>query len=172
MSTPVTWEEVRRLPGGDQICDSPATTYCNGWTSTGISSSRCSARASASRNPGSRDDHRLGQLGQNAAELSAVLLTHTHIDHTGGLGPVVFAAYMQERSGPVTVLGPAGRDMHPGTRRFTDLLFGEEGAWNYLTTFDGFGIEAIECVSDLPPLPPRRGRSPTSPCEAHRCSTG
>ena len=63
---------------------------------------------------------------------------------------------MQERSGPVTVLGPAGGDMHPGTRRFTDLLFGEEGAWNYLTTFDGFGIEAIECVSDpaAAPSPP------------------
>lgn len=92
---------------------------------------------------------RLGRAGADPAGLSAVLLTHTHADHTGGLPSVVFAAYMAGRTTPLPVVGPAGRDIHPGCRRFTELLFGEQGAWSYLHTFDGFGIAATEVPSDV-----------------------
>lgn len=90
---------------------------------------------------------RLGRAGVDPAALSAVLLTHTHADHTGGLPSVVFAAYMAGRTTPLPVVGPAGRDIHPGCRRFTELLFGEQGAWSYLHTFDGFSIAASEVPS-------------------------
>lgn len=77
------------------------------------------------------------------------MLTHTHADHTGGLPAVVFAAAMAGGAVPLTIVGPTGRDQHPGCRRFTDLLFGPQGAWSYLHTFDGFGIDAREVDSDL-----------------------
>ncbi len=91
---------------------------------------------------------RLGRAGVDLSGLELVLLTHTHIDHSGGLAAVVFDLYMRDRGRPLTVIGPAGRGIHPGCRRFTDLLFARDGAWSYLNTFDGFGIAAREVPSD------------------------
>lgn len=91
---------------------------------------------------------RLGQERVDPAAIETVLLTHTHADHTGGLGAVVFAAAMAGGARPLRLLGPAGREIHPGAERFADLLFGERGAWSYLHTFDGFAIDARELPSD------------------------
>ena len=91
---------------------------------------------------------RLGRAGADLRALELVLLTHTHIDHSGGLAPVVFDLYMNDRGRPLAVTGPAGREIHPGCGRFTELLFGRDGAWSYLHAFDGFGIAAREVPSD------------------------
>lgn len=107
---------------------------------------------------------RLGRTGVDPATLSAVLLTHTHIDHSGGLAPVLFAAAMAGRRTPVPVVGPDGRDQHPGCRRFTELLFGEQGAWSYLNTFPGFGVTPTECRSRRRPSRCPTCRSARSAC--------
>ncbi|GAC1444997.1 MAG: MBL fold metallo-hydrolase [Chloroflexota bacterium] len=91
---------------------------------------------------------RMGESGLDLRSIDTVLLTHTHIDHTGGLAPFVMATYMAGRSSPLSVVGPAGRGMHPGCQRFTELLFGTSGAWSYMNTFDGFGISARDVPSD------------------------
>lgn len=91
---------------------------------------------------------RLGRAGIAPADLGLVLLTHTHIDHTGGLAPVVFSAFMEGREDPLTVVGPAAGNDQPGCGRFVELLFGTKGAWSYLHSFPGFGIEAHEVPSD------------------------
>ncbi|MDT7618318.1 MAG: hypothetical protein QOF00_5765 [Pseudonocardiales bacterium] len=91
---------------------------------------------------------RLGRAGVDPAALAAALLTHLHIDHSGGLAPVVFAAWMAGRDHPLTVVGPAGSDDQPGSARWCELLFGTDGAWSYLHTFDGFGIDSRETPSD------------------------
>lgn len=91
---------------------------------------------------------RVGKAGIDLSGIELVLLTHTHVDHTGGLAPIVFHTYMKDRNRSLSIVGPAGRDMHPGCVRFTDLLFGTAGAWSYLHTFDGFAIEATEMPSD------------------------
>ncbi|NMI02285.1 MBL fold metallo-hydrolase [Pseudonocardia acidicola] len=100
---------------------------------------------------------RLGRTGADPAGLDAVLLTHLHADHSGDLPAVVFAGYLAERNRPLTVVGPsdAGGDGHqPGTTRFCELLFGTDGAWRYLHSFDGFGIDARDTSSD-PAAAPR-----------------
>ena len=91
---------------------------------------------------------RLGRAGIAPAGLGMVLLTHTHIDHTGGLAPVVFSAFMEGRAAPLTIVGPAAGNDQPGCTRFVDLLFGPEGAWSYLHSFEGFRIDAREVPSD------------------------
>lgn len=91
---------------------------------------------------------RLAQAGVGVDALDAVLLTHTHIDHSGGLAPVVFAAWMTGRTTALDVLGPSGRDEHPGCARFCELLFGRHGAWSYLHTFEGFALCPVEVPHD------------------------
>jgi ribonuclease BN (tRNA processing enzyme) len=91
---------------------------------------------------------RLGRAGTDLSSLELALLTHTHIDHSGGLAPIVFSLYMSGRTRSLAIAGPAGVDIHPGCRRFTDLLFAIDGAWSYLHTFEGFAIDAIEVPSD------------------------
>jgi ribonuclease BN (tRNA processing enzyme) len=92
---------------------------------------------------------RLGRAGIAAAEFDLVLLTHFHIDHSGDLAPIVFSAFLEGRTEPLTVTGPTPRDGHPGARRFCDALFGGDGAWSYLHSFDGFGITPVETSSEL-----------------------
>ena len=91
---------------------------------------------------------RLGRAEIGAAELDPVLLTHLHIDHSGGLAPLVFSAYMEGRTAPLTILGPAPDQDQPGADRFAQLLFGEQGAWSYMHSFDGFGVRIHQAQSD------------------------
>ncbi|MGB9282258.1 MAG: MBL fold metallo-hydrolase [Pseudonocardiaceae bacterium] len=91
---------------------------------------------------------RLGRADIAPSDLDLVLLTHTHIDHTGGLAPVVFSAFMEGRSEALTVVGPAAGHQQPGCRQFIELLFGSDGAWSYLHSFPGFGIDVQEALSD------------------------
>jgi len=91
---------------------------------------------------------RLGRAAIDPALIDLVLLSHLHIDHSGGLAPVVFAATIAKRGRPFDLVGPCGRGQVPGAKQFADLLFGRTGAWSYLHTFDGFGVRATEMPSD------------------------
>lgn len=98
---------------------------------------------------------RVGRAGVAAADLGLVLLTHFHADHSGGLAPVVFSAFMEGRTRPLTLAGPAPRDEQPGAKRFAELLFGPEGAWSYLHSFEGFGIDVLEAPSETTAAAPQ-----------------
>lgn len=101
---------------------------------------------------------RLGRCGLDLSAIELILLTHLHIDHTSDLPAVVMNAYMRDRGRPIALAGPAGRvgnDAAPenaspqlGAQEFVRLLFGSEGAWRYMNTFDGFGIDAFHVPSD------------------------
>jgi ribonuclease BN (tRNA processing enzyme) len=102
---------------------------------------------------------RIGRCGLDLSAIELILLTHLHIDHTSDLPAVVMNAYMRDRGTPIALAGPAGRagndaapenaSPQPGAREFVRLLFGSEGAWRYMNTFDGFGINAFDVPSDL-----------------------
>lgn len=87
---------------------------------------------------------RLGRGQADPSRLEAILLTRIHAEHSGGLAPIILAAYLQGRRTPMTLAGPAGTPGSTGTWRFIDLLFGEQGAWRDLRAFEGFGLDVIE----------------------------
>lgn len=91
---------------------------------------------------------RLGRLGVELDGLETVCITHGHIDHTGGLAPLVFALVMGGRDRPLRVFGQAGRDGQPGIEEMCALLFGAAGAWRYLHSFDNFALEAQDLPSE------------------------
>ena len=79
---------------------------------------------------------RFGEMRLDASRLDLVLLTHLHVDHVGELPGLVKS---RDLSGddPVRfrVFGPAGRGVYPATSELVKRLFGEQGAFAYLSTF-------------------------------------
>jgi ribonuclease BN (tRNA processing enzyme) len=105
---------------------------------------------------------RIGRSGLDLSSLEQILLTHMHIDHTSDLPAVIMHLYMCDRKKPISLSGPTGRpgndlvpenaSPQPGAIEFIRLLFGPDGAWRYMNTFEGFGIDVREtpsAVSDL-----------------------
>src|SRR6202030_3079167 len=94
---------------------------------------------------------RIGRSGLDISFLEHILLTHLHIDHTSDLAAVIMHLYMRDRKRRIALSGPAGRpgndappenaSAQPGAIDFVRLLFGPEGAWRYMNTFEGFGID-------------------------------
>jgi len=80
---------------------------------------------------------RAGELKLDLDAMDTVLLTHLHIDHTGGLPGFFLARTLTARAPAIrfTVFGPSGAGVFPGTARFVNLLFGKGGAWEYQRTF-------------------------------------
>lgn len=102
---------------------------------------------------------RIGQARLDLSSLEHILLTHMHIDHTSDLPAVIMHLYMCDRKREITITGPAGRpgndtapeyaSAQPGAIEFVRLLFGVDGAWRYMNTFDGFGTRVTEMPSTL-----------------------
>jgi len=97
---------------------------------------------------------RLGRAAIDLGGLEAILLTHTHIDHTGELPAVISHLYAAGRERPMAFAGPSANERNPGSRRFIDLLFGADGAWSYMNAFQGFGYTVDEASSSLSSLVP------------------
>jgi ribonuclease BN (tRNA processing enzyme) len=101
---------------------------------------------------------RLGRLGADLTTLEQLLITHFHIDHTSDLPAVIMDLWMSNRGRSIALAGPAGRpgnnaapenaSPQPGAREFIRLLFGPQGAWRYMNTFDEFGINVHETPSN------------------------
>jgi ribonuclease BN (tRNA processing enzyme) len=50
---------------------------------------------------------RLAKAGIDIREIGTVFITHHHIDHTAGLGTLMSVAWLQNRTNPINVYGPA-----------------------------------------------------------------
>ena len=92
------------------------------------------------------------------ADLHAVLFTHLHVDHTNDLPALVKASFFSTRSRDLPIYGPSGNDTVPDTATFLQRLFGEQGAWSYLSDYlTGEGDFALKpvVVDALVRFPPR-----------------
>ncbi len=80
---------------------------------------------------------RVGELNINLEPVDTVLLTHLHIDHSGGLPGFFKARSLTARASSIrfTVFGPAGGGQFPSTTKLLNLLFEKGGAWEYQKTF-------------------------------------
>ena len=69
--------------------------------------------------------YKMARMGLEATQVGHVFLTHHHFDHNADLPCFVLTRWDQSRGTepPLQLYGP------PPTRRFAELLFGEEGAF-------------------------------------------
>jgi ribonuclease BN (tRNA processing enzyme) len=91
------------------------------------------ARAVVDLGPGSSVN--FGQSGAKLEDVSVVMLTHLHVDHSADLPAFVKGAFFTARQRNLTILGPEGNDLMPSVDQFVSRLFGEEGVFSYLSNY-------------------------------------
>lgn len=68
-------------------------------------------------------------------DLDVILLTHLHADHANDLPALIKSSFFTGRDRDLRLYGPTGNHLMPSTTVFVDKLFGEKGAFRYLSDF-------------------------------------
>jgi len=76
---------------------------------------------------------RFGQSGAQMAQPDVLLFTHFHVDHTSDFAALIKSSWFEDRERPLPIYGPAGNDFMPSTTAFVSGLFGDKGAYGYLS---------------------------------------
>jgi ribonuclease BN (tRNA processing enzyme) len=94
---------------------------------------------------------RYGEAGVDAKEHEAVLLTHLHGDHVGGLAGLLNAWSFTGRSEKLLIAGPEGSAAFPSTSGFLQAMVGPQGGLRYLSPYlDGSAALPLIESKDLP----------------------
>jgi len=84
---------------------------------------------------------RFEQSGASVNDLDAILLSHLHVDHSNDLPALVKASFFTDRNRDLVIYGPSGNRFMPSVTNFLQDLFGQEGAYQYLSRYlDGTDI--------------------------------
>lgn len=93
------------------------------------------------------------RAGAKIEDLQAVLLSQFHVDHVGDLPGLVKGSFFSGRTADLPVYGPQGNRTVPSLPVFLNRLFGEAGAYSYLSGFlDGsetFALKPVAVASDV-----------------------
>lgn len=82
---------------------------------------------------GGRSALRFGESGAQMSQLDAILFTHFHVDHSGDFVALIKSSWFEDRKWALPIYGPAGNEFMPSTTEFVSDLFGEKGAYRYLS---------------------------------------
>lgn len=86
------------------------------------------------------------------ADLEAIFLSHLHTDHSADLPAYVKGSFFTTRDTDLPVYGPGGNNIMPSTTEFVQRLFGERGAFAYLSDYLHKGKESYQIQAfDIPP---------------------
>ncbi|WP_424404679.1 MBL fold metallo-hydrolase [Pasteurella sp. PK-2025] len=73
--------------------------------------------------------------GAKIEDLKGILITHFHVDHINDLPALLKASFFSSRQHTLPIYGPTGNAFIPDTATFLQRLFGEDGAYSYLSDF-------------------------------------
>ncbi len=79
---------------------------------------------------------RFGQSDAKFSDLSAVVFTHFHLDHTADFPALIKSSFFGNRTKDLPVFGPEGNQLLPSTQQFITRLFDEnQGVWPYMSDY-------------------------------------
>ena len=76
---------------------------------------------------------RFGESGATMSQLDVILFSHFHVDHSGDFTALIKSSWFEDRKRPLPIYGPPGNDFMPSTTEFVSDLFGDKGAYRYLS---------------------------------------
>ncbi len=76
---------------------------------------------------------RFGESGATMSQLDVILFSHFHVDHSGDFTALIKSSWFEDRKRPLPIYGPPGNNFMPSTTEFVSDLFGEHGAYRYLS---------------------------------------
>ncbi|MFK8069108.1 MAG: MBL fold metallo-hydrolase [Gammaproteobacteria bacterium] len=112
--------------GGPELDDGRASTSYLIWFDN-------KARALVDLGPGSSVN--FGQVNARLEDISVIMFSHLHVDHSADLPAFVKGAFFTDRQNNLTLLGPESNDLMPSMDQFVSRLFGLEGAFSYLSNY-------------------------------------
>jgi ribonuclease BN (tRNA processing enzyme) len=84
---------------------------------------------------GSGSLFRFEQSGASLNDLDAILLSHFHVDHSADLPSLIKASYFSGRDRDLPLFVPMGNSLMPSATEFVQGLFGDDGAFRYLSDY-------------------------------------
>lgn len=95
---------------------------------------------------------RFAEAGASLSELDGILLTHLHADHSGDLVSVLMSGGFEDRTAPLSLLGPDAAPRFPAASHFLAGLFAHDGGpYSYLGGYlDGTEGKPLLKPSDVP----------------------
>ena len=76
---------------------------------------------------------RFGESGATMSQLDVILFSHFHVDHSGDFSALIKSSWFEDRKRPLPIYGPVGNNFMPSTTEFVSDLFGDHGAYRYLS---------------------------------------
>jgi ribonuclease BN (tRNA processing enzyme) len=76
---------------------------------------------------------RFGQSGAQMSQLDLLLFSHFHVDHSGDFAALIKSSWFEDRKRDLPIYGPGGNEFMPSTTQFVADLFGDKGAYGYLS---------------------------------------
>ena len=110
--------------GGPELQDKRASSSYLVWEN---------GRAHALIDAGGGSALRFGESGATMSQLDVMLFSHFHVDHSGDFSALIKSSWFEDRQRPLPIYGPPGNDFMPSTTEFVLDLFGDHGAYRYLS---------------------------------------
>lgn len=85
---------------------------------------------------------RFGESGAQMSQLDVILFSHFHVDHSGDFAALIKSSWFEDRKRDLPIYGPGGNEFMPSTTEFVTDLFGDKGAYGYLSELLVPGEEA------------------------------
>lgn len=112
--------------GGPELTDGRASTSYLIWLD---------GKARVLLDAGSGSALNFEHSGAKLNDLTFVLFSHLHVDHSVDFPAFIKAFYFSGRNRDLHVYGPKGNRMMPSTRQFVQGLFGTQGVYRYLSEY-------------------------------------